>query len=740
MSCPRLPFALRPLALLAASLVCVPAIAQQTSTAAPAAHTASSAQKAADEAAKTSSSAHAQTLQPVTVVERVESQPTRDAQSLARQQPETLRDALDETAGVNFIANTRDVLGDIEIRGMGGVSDTMGVGASRVNMEIDGVELTQSFAFGHDMRYGREYFDPADLKSVHVEKGPGANGLAGNVQLRTKDPHDYLLAGRSWGGDIRMGGRTDESSRSAGASLAARMGDDLSASVSLTRRQYHELKNEDGVVGTSAATYTANEPLSVSSNAVNAKLVWSPDASSRLTASLQHFRADRDHNLARSLTSVVRVNKEQIENTRNALILRYETAHVTALYDTADYQLSHQRTDNVKRIYNKSVRGATTTENRNTNNYAAQTTTLRADFGKRIGSTDADGIRHDLSYGLRISRSKMDLDNTRIPIVNGRPLVRELEFFPITTSSQVRLHVADRISLGRTGLSFTPSLHIQRLGVDPAPDGSADISRLARKYSKTIAGGGLRADWVIAPAHTLSLVFNSAMRLPGFGETGALSYGHWPAEPNPNLKPERSRALELAWSSRGDWGRQKTTLFHNSYTDLIDVDCGDYSPGNVCKTTNTEGRSKTHGIEWEGALQLAALGAAKGLEARGGFEWARGKESDGKPLQKINPAHGWLALSFDDPAGKWGVQTKLRFAMRKKAKDLRPNTPELPGWGVVDFTFHVEPVQNLIVRGGIYNVLDRKYYQWSRARGASTNLPRYTEAGRNIGLNVQYKF
>lgn len=754
---------------LAASLACT-WVAAQTTTATQT--TATAERSDSSPSAKSSQPAPVYVAPTVTVRDSRE-RADMEAADLARRQPENLKKLLDDDPSVNVMSMGAGQMGDIEIRGMGGTSDTLGTGANQVTMEVDGMEVAQSLNFGHNMRFGREYLDPQDLKAVRIQKGPGASGLAGSVQMRTKDPEDYLKPGQTFGGDVRVGRRSDERNTSLGVTLAAKFSESAQGSVSFTRRSYGELDNAGGVarVGTQR---TASNPLDGTSNALNAKLVLSPSAAHRLTFGLQHFDSERITDMQTDIGSSVRRSRPPApvvtrrtdthaatnvaETRRNALFVRHEWLEPTAWFDSATTQLSIQRSsskgNNRSTVTQTTTPPGTVTQGVITsrNNFDINNITLNTQMDKTLGA-------HSLSYGLRVQRGKSDMDSFAENIVGGISRgVTESEYLGTQTQWSVRAHVADRISVS-PDLDVTPSLSVNHVRIKPSIDkitsserGTADTQAVLRKYSKTAVGFGLRADWRFMPGHVASVSLTRATRLPGFGEVGAQSYGHWPARPNPNLKPERADGLELSWLSRGEWGRQKTTLFINRYQDLIAADCGPNYSADWCDIINESGRSTTRGIEFSGSLDLArVVGAPHGLNLSAGVALMRGKDYLGRPRTRIEPLTGHVALGFEHPSGQWGMEAKLRFASGKKQKDLPPASRGVPaplaGWSTLDLTVNAEPVKNLHVQAGIYNVFDRQYAKWSRVRGipaagaqASKTRAMYTEPGRSFGLNVQYKF
>lgn len=689
------------------------------------------------------------TLDTVEVIGQAESTVV-DRDTLDKKQSKNIRDIFEDTSSVNLSRNSRGQIGDVEIRGMGGFSNTFAAGSNRVTMEVDGMDISQGFNFGHNMNFGRDYLDPADLKSISVQKGPSASGLAGSIRFRTKDPKDYLLEGQKVTTELRAGYRSDEEAHQVGATIAGKLSDTVSAMLSYTRRGFHELDNAGGldVIG---AKRTANNPSDNTSDAVNGKIVVRPNAQHRFTFNAQYFNTERENIIASGLGRTVsrgstydytKRTTEQ-ENTRTAFSLRHDISQATALFDNASWQLSNQNTKS--RSFDYTAFSLTTPAGKTSkhyqsddNNFKIHNLAFRADFDK---SLQAGNTRHDLSYGLRLQRSVSELGIMRV-----RPNIRkggvnssQLEYFPETTRTMARLHFADRMSFGDSGFSITPSIHVNYISTDPKTQHKQAIEG-TKKVSDTSLGGGLRFDYLINQANLLSLDLHHTARLPGFGEVGAQSYGHWLSKPNPNLKQETSDAAELTWRSRGDWGHQKTAVFYNQYNDLINSNCvGWGDPDSYCELYNSDGKTKIYGVEWDGTLNLSVFNLPKGLALSGSLAYLKGKDGNGDPHEEIDPFNGYVSLRYDNPADTWGAEGKVRFAAAKKRSDLKAKTPELAGWATFDLTAYVTPSKNLSISGGVYNVFDKTYARWDRARW-QPSVDRYTEAGRHFGINVRYKF
>ena len=678
------------------------------------------------------------TLEPI-VVPVQQADVVIDQATLEKAPPRNVKALFDNVVNVNFSQTGHSQPGDIEIRGMGGMGSFMGVGSDRVTLEMDGMDIGQSFTFGHNMRNGRQYVDPADLKTVSVHKGPGNKGLAGHVALRSKDPEDYLLPDRNFGGEVRGSYSGDNDDFSVGVVGAGRINERHSLSLSYTRHWFDELDNKGGL-DIDGSRRTRSNPQDGGSNAVNGKWVFKPDANQKMTLAVQHFDVKTDSRLLNQLGSgrigVTHAYDNTQKNRRDALSFNHSAEISTPLFDQLEWQVSAQRIssegkNSQDRTLASSGRRTLTRDN---NEFDINTYTLRGDFSKTLG--DSQGISHTLQYGGKLQYSEANQTSQNITATATRNSV----YFPKNEQWQGTIHAADHIRFADSGFSLEPSLNLTHIRITPKVEGATPVEG-TRKYSKTALGGGLRGEWQINENHQLSAAYNHATRMPAYGETNGQSYGHWLGRPNPDLKPETSDGIELSWRGQGNLGQAQTTLFYNRYSNMINFDCGPNYSAETCTVYNESGRSKTYGVEVEGKLALSAFGLADGLALEGAAAYTKGKDNEGNPLLRVEPLHGHIGLRYDAPQETWGANGRLRFAAAKKAKDIPADSGSaLPGYGVVDLTGYYQPVTNLTISGGLYNLLDKKYAKWNRARGYSGDFTPYSEAGRYVGVNIRYRF
>ncbi len=137
--------------------------------------------------------------------------------------------------------------------------------------------------------------------------------------------------------------------------------------------------------------------------------------------------------------------------------------------------------------------------------------------------------------------------------------------------------------------------------------------------------------------------------------------------------------------------------------------------------------------------------------ARAAMAYARGKayrnDQFSGDLASIDPLTFVAGLGYDDPAGRFGGQLTLTHHSQKElgavravctATCYRPD-PAL----ILDLTARVRVTNAITVRGGVFNLLDKKYVTWADVRGlADTSATRdaFTRPGRNASASLSFRF
>ena len=226
-------------------------------------------------------------------------------------------------------------------------------------------------------------------------------------------------------------------------------------------------------------------------------------------------------------------------------------------------------------------------------------------------------------------------------------------------------------------------------------------------------------------------------------------------EPNSDLKPESSKSFETGLRGNFESGNFDVAVFYNKYHDFINEDAALLSPtGTAFKASNIK-RATIKGVEAKGRLNLDSFGAPQGLYTQGSVAYAYGRNEDtGEPINSVNPLKGVFGLGYEQQ--NYGAL--VSWTLVKKQDRVDKNTffsPDgdtskapfkTPGFGIVDLTGFYKVTNDVTINGGLYNVTDKKYWNWDDVRSfdsigeagvtAPANIDRLTQPGRNFAINL----
>jgi hemoglobin/transferrin/lactoferrin receptor protein len=263
----------------------------------------------------------------------------------------------------------------------------------------------------------------------------------------------------------------------------------------------------------------------------------------------------------------------------------------------------------------------------------------------------------------------------------------------------------------------------------------------------------------LSPQYTLFGQYAHGFRAPPYNDVNIgftnLAFGYT-AIPNSELKPERSRGVEVGVRGRFAAGSFSVAAFYNRYKDFISsltaLDCpGDPRCSTVVPITFQSinlTNVRIYGFEARGE---AALGNGFGLI--GSFSYAKGEDTDrDQPVNSIEPIKIVTGLTYNSPANRYGAQLVGTFVERKHGIDqtTAPVPIASPGFAVFDLLGYWNLTKQLVLNAGVFNVTDRKYFLWSDLQGVgggtsplavnAATLDRFSQPGRNARVTLKYQF
>ncbi|AUB76472.1 TonB-dependent receptor [Pseudomonas sp. Lz4W] len=699
-----------------------------------------------------------------------------DRQELDRQNVNTIKELVRYEPGVS-VGGTGQ---------RGGVSgyNIRGIDGDRILTQVDGVEIPDSFFNGPYAKTQRNYVDPEIVKRVEILRGPasvlyGSNAIGGAVSYFTLDPDDIIKPGQDVGARLKTGYSSSDRSWLKSGTVAGRAGD-FDGLLHLSQRDGHETESYGNHGGTGLSRTAAN-PEDVKTTNVLAKAGWNYNDDDRLAFTYEKFKNRIDANeksavggpfnqgqplgMYRSRTGTDTVSRERF-GLENSMVVD------SAVADNLKLSLNYQtaKTDqNTLEDYFPFTRNVL--RSRNTT-YEEKQWVLDAQADKAFQIADTD---HLLTYGATVKNQKVtgSRSGSGVCLAVGRGcsavganspsdyLVKSSDF-PDPTINTYSLFAQDEISWNdwtfMPGLRYdytklTPHITQEFLNTVAAADKSS-VSDKEKVWHRLSPKFGLT--YALSDEYTWYGQYAESFRTPSakalYGRFTNLGEGY-SVEPNPDLEPEKSKSFETGLRGTFDAGSFDVAVFYNKYRDFINEDA--ITPGydELTFQSNNIKHATIKGAEIKGRLNLDAFGAPHGLYNIGSVAYAHGRNDDtGEPINSVNPLKAVLGLGYEQE--NYGALVSWTLVKRKDQVDdsnfFSPDGTSTqfksPGYGVIDLSGFYKVTRDVTVNAGLYNLTDKKYWNWDDVRGYDSvgeagvinpaNMDRLTAPGRNFAINL----
>ena len=580
-------------------------------------------------------------------------------------------------------------IGDIRIRGLGG---------NRVRIQTDGIVVSDAFSIGSFSNANRNFVDLDTLKRVEVVRGPtsslyGSDALGGTVSFITKDPSDYLEAGKDAYFGFKLGFESDWDGLFGGAT-AVFGGERWSGMVAVGHRQGQESENQGTnddrvptlVNGVSTHLRTMPNPQERDGRSVLAKLVFAPSAHQRfrLTVEGNEDVADTDMLTAQGLQALTGANNTRVaahdKQTRARVSFAHEIDGLDGVVDAIDWQVYRQDSETTQYTIEQRTLPAPTLRDirERTFNFDQRLYGLQLNFRKSLG----DAVVHDLAWGLDVSRSetKQKRDGLRTFPLTGvttpsmPPDAFPVRDFPVSRTTNAALYVQDEIAFAEGAFRLVPGLRVDYYKLDPQLDAifAADNPGVAVVgLSETSVAPKLGMVWHFAGDWSLFGGYARGFRSPPYADVNIgftnVQFGYT-AIANPDLKPETSDGLEFGVRYSGQAAYASVSTYYNRYEDFIEsmrmVSMPPQTPLVVYQSQNVA-EARIYGVELKAGVELGAWSETlAGWSLKGAAAWSRGDDrTDDVPLDSVDPLTATLGVSYDGDA--WGAELAGRFVGRR---------------------------------------------------------------------------
>lgn len=669
-----------------------------------------------------------------------------------------------------------------------------GIDSDRILTQVDGVEVPGHFFSGPYAKTNRNYVDPEIVKRVEILRGPasvlyGSNAIGGAVSYYTLDADDIIKPGQDVGARLKAGYSSADESWLKSGTFAGRAGE-FDGLLHLSRRDGHEVESYGSNNGTGLDRTAAN-PEDVRTTNVLAKLGWNYADDARLGLTYEKYKDDRDTNQKSAVGGLFlngvgqnwyrsRTGNDTI--TRERFGLENSFALESPVADRIKWSLNYQiaKTDqttseryNPVSIYTPVARDVL--RERKTL-YEEKQWVFDAQLEKAFALGETD---HQLTYGTTLKQQKVTGSRfgtatclkvgagcTAIgaPSPTASDSVKKSSDFPDPTINSYALFAQDQISWN--AWTFTPGLRYDYIQLKPHltqeflntvnPNGAFPVSDEKKTWHRVSPKFGLT--YAFDEHYTAYGQYAEGFRTPSakalYGRFENIA-GGYVVEPNSNLKPETSKGIETGLRGNFDAGSFDVSVFYNQYRDFINEDAITAGALQAVIQSNNIKRATIKGAEAKGRLNLDAFGAPQGLYTMASVAYAHGRNNDnGEPINSVNPLKGVFGLGYDQD--DYGALLSWTLVKRKdrvddstfKAPDGRLTSGQFktPGFGILDLTGFYKVTNDLTVNAGLYNLTDKKYWNWDDVRGydsvgeagqtAPANLDRLTMPGRNFSVNL----
>ncbi len=688
-----------------------------------------------------------------------------DRKRMDREQSRNLKDLLRYEPGVSVSnAYGRFGIGDVRIRGLGG---------NRVQMQIDGVDIADTFSIGSFSNAGRNFVDPELLERVEILRGAasalyGSDALGGVVQFHTRDPDSYVAADESWGMRSSIDSSSEDSSIGASALLAT-VGDQWSAMLQVNRRKGNEVENS-GSVGTQDRTRTKANPADSTRQNALAKLVRNFGNGHQLRFALD---ASDSRNETQVLSSqglsspTLLITSLKADDTQKRLRYSFDLENenidwgIANSYEVKIYQQGSETLQKTREQRATMVSGNPVNPIRREREFTFNQDTfgIEALFRKQWETT---GSEHNFAYGVSLKDTKINerRDGRSVNLTSGVisgtifPDVFPVRDFPLSETRELGVFVQDEMRFFDSRLGITPALRWDSYKLTPKIDAifAADNPGIVPVgISTTHLSPKLSVSWRLQDNWSIYASGTEGFRAPPYNDAnlGFTNFASgYTAIPNPDLKPETSRGVEIGAKATGRYGSIAVAAYENNYNDFIESLRAigvDPDSGLLVFQSQNIALVKISGFELQGHFDFEAINLP-GWQARFSYATARGDDKTAnKPLNSIDPVRAVLGIGYEQE--NWNLELVGNFAKRKTRiapLDSLGTQAFLPaGYGVLDLLGQYHFNDKLRMDIAVLNLGDKVYWDWADVPGvAATNtlLDRYTRPGRGLRLALNYSF
>ncbi|MDE1208820.1 TonB-dependent hemoglobin/transferrin/lactoferrin family receptor [Vibrio aestuarianus] len=663
---------------------------------------------------------------------------TISAKELESTMSNDLQQALSYTPGVDALGDGRFGISSFNIRGVEG---------SRVKMMIDGVQQPTPYNPGTtEQRKYSNAIEMDTLQAIEVNKGPsstlyGSDALGGVVLLRTKNPDDILV---TEGDENRFGIRSGYSSANEQFKTTltwAMRQDKLETLLMATYANGHETETHSSGADIEGPDRGAQNPADSQLGNLLAKAFYQANDDHRLGLTVEYYNKQYDedelnyngYSIMPGFTYSDNYNEDTSERLRVGI--EHQWLMSSQLADSLHWSLSYQDSRSLSKNYDTTPMNGKRRRQREASDQSIQFDTQLSKI------VEIDSNAHEFTYGLSLLNNDFNLDNTDYKLNYGTSAPGSTGL-PDATVIQWGLFLQDQAYLMQERLVLTAGIRYDSFEATPSVDEGYTTSY--EKNKDDAFTGQLGSVYHLNPNLSIFGQISQGFKAPTvydlyyFYNQGAI------IEANPDLKAEKSLAYELGLRGQNEFANFEFSTFYNDYKDFITKTKGGEQNGKDVFTKENLDEVTIYGAEFSSKLYLdKAFNAPQGMYSRLAVAYADGEDKKtGDTLDSVAPLTANVGLGIN--RHQYGTMLNVKMVASKTDWQSETNT-DVAGYTLVDLTAYYQPIQDLTLRAGLFNIFDKKYWLYNDLSGRDATGETFSQdikaqPGRNWSINIDYQF
>lgn len=663
---------------------------------------------------------------------------TISAKELESTMSNDLQQALSYTPGVDALGDGRFGISSFNIRGVEG---------SRVKMMIDGVQQPTPYNPGAtEQRKYSNAIEMDTLQAIEVNKGPsstlyGSDALGGVVLLRTKNPDDILV---TEGDENRFGIRSGYSSANDQFKTTltwAMRQDKLETLLMATYANGHETETHSSGADIEGPDRGAQNPADSQLGNLLAKAFYQANDDHRLGLTVEYYNKQYDedelnyngYSIMPGFTYSDNYNEDTSERLRVGI--EHQWLMSSQLADSLHWSLSYQDSRSLSKNYDTTPMNGKRRRQREASDQSIQFDTQLSKI------VEIDSNAHEFTYGLSLLNNDFNLDNTDYKLNYGTSAPGSTGL-PDATVIQWGLFLQDQAYLMQERLVLTAGIRYDSFEATPSVDEGYTTSY--EKNKDDAFTGQLGSVYHLNPNLSIFGQISQGFKAPTvydlyyFYNQGAI------IEANPDLKAEKSLAYELGLRGQNEFANFEFSTFYNDYKDFITQTKGGEQNGKDVFTKENLDEVTIYGAEFSSKLYLdKAFNAPQGMYSRLTVAYADGEDKKtGDALDSVAPLTANVGLGIN--RHQYGTMLNVKMVASKTDWQSETNT-DVAGYTLVDLTAYYQPIQDLTLRAGLFNIFDKKYWLYNDLSGRDATGETFSQdikaqPGRNWSINIDYQF